>query len=107
MRLLLEFRRVRSEEHTSELQSHDNLVCRLLLEKKNASGPLTWPPRRRLGRIRRAVWRGRGGETRGSVLACALHARVPGPGGYRWIFFFKKPATTEFSPLPLPAPLPI
>src|SRR3954464_16104424 len=26
--------RARSEEHTSELQSHDNLVCRLLLEKK-------------------------------------------------------------------------
>src|SRR5690242_21252616 len=27
-------RRLRSEEHTSELQSHVNLVCRLLLEKK-------------------------------------------------------------------------
>src|SRR2546430_10679183 len=27
--------RVRSEEHTSELQSQSNLVCRLLLEKKN------------------------------------------------------------------------
>src|SRR5690242_21832756 len=27
--------RLRSEEHTSELQSHVNLVCRLLLEKKN------------------------------------------------------------------------
>src|SRR5260370_32180091 len=26
----------RSEEHTSELQSHLNLVCRLLLEKKKA-----------------------------------------------------------------------
>src|SRR5437773_3387844 len=26
----------RSEEHTSELQSHHELVCRLLLEKKNA-----------------------------------------------------------------------
>src|SRR5205085_9422084 len=26
---------VRSEEHTSELQSQSNLVCRLLLEKKN------------------------------------------------------------------------
>src|SRR5260370_40016648 len=26
--------RIRSEEHTSELQSHLNLVCRLLLEKK-------------------------------------------------------------------------
>src|SRR5690606_8746728 len=27
--------RMRSEEHTSELQSRENLVCRLLLEKKN------------------------------------------------------------------------
>src|SRR5438477_8554374 len=27
-------RQLRSEEHTSELQSHVNLVCRLLLEKK-------------------------------------------------------------------------
>src|SRR5437773_5545068 len=26
--------RIRSEEHTSELQSHHDLVCRLLLEKK-------------------------------------------------------------------------
>src|SRR5437588_4867129 len=26
---------LRSEEHTSELQSHSELVCRLLLEKKN------------------------------------------------------------------------
>src|SRR5947207_5070217 len=26
---------MRSEEHTSELQSHSDLVCRLLLEKKN------------------------------------------------------------------------
>src|SRR5260370_22736062 len=29
------FTSFRSEEHTSELQSHLNLVCRLLLEKKN------------------------------------------------------------------------
>src|SRR5438132_4094706 len=27
----------RSEEHTSELQSHSELVCRLLLEKKNCA----------------------------------------------------------------------
>ena len=27
--------RIRSEEHTSELQSHSDSVCRLLLEKKN------------------------------------------------------------------------
>src|SRR5438477_11892052 len=31
---LVDVARVRSEEHTSELQSHVNLVCRLLLEKK-------------------------------------------------------------------------
>src|SRR5438552_4327038 len=34
--------RVRSEEHTSELQSPDHLVCRLLLEKKK--GALTHLP---------------------------------------------------------------
>src|SRR5256885_13317809 len=31
--------RLRSEEHTSELQSPCNLVCRLLLEKKKAGSP--------------------------------------------------------------------
>src|SRR5438477_3934668 len=31
---LLQYPEMRSEEHTSELQSHVNLVCRLLLEKK-------------------------------------------------------------------------
>src|SRR2546430_12054925 len=35
----------RSEEHTSELQSQSNLVCRLLLEKKKKSDP--WLPRPR------------------------------------------------------------
>src|SRR5438034_7218143 len=37
----------RSEEHTSELQSHSDLVCRLLLEKKKSRpvspGPRTGP----------------------------------------------------------------
>src|SRR5688572_31035440 len=32
------FCEARSEEHTSELQSQSNLVCRLLLEKKNKEG---------------------------------------------------------------------
>src|SRR5258708_12552156 len=32
---------LRSEEHTSELQSPDHLVCRLLLEKKNSLTPHT------------------------------------------------------------------
>src|SRR2546430_3101328 len=44
----------RSEEHTSELQSQSNLVCRLLLEKKKEtptaqpSAKWMWHPRQRL-----------------------------------------------------------
>src|SRR5260221_8688910 len=38
---------MRSEEHTSELQSHSDLVCRLLLEKK----------KKRQGRRRAVGWR--------------------------------------------------
>src|SRR5205085_7483913 len=51
----------RSEEHTSELQSQSNLVCRLLLEKKNRlhhrAGPRTHRPRA-LGRVREGSSRG-------------------------------------------------
>src|SRR5207302_8459179 len=36
----------RSEEHTSELQSRENLVCRLLLEKKKYSASGTGPATR-------------------------------------------------------------
>src|SRR5258708_21759172 len=35
------WRRARSEEHTSELQSPDHLVCRLLLEKKKKGARLS------------------------------------------------------------------
>src|SRR5260370_13323338 len=35
-RFASKFCRTRSEEHTSELQSHLNIVCRLLLEKKKS-----------------------------------------------------------------------
>src|SRR5258708_26962633 len=44
-------RRERSEEHTSELQSPDHLVCRLLLEKKKQ---LETVQQQRLGRIRQS-----------------------------------------------------
>src|SRR5258708_22170586 len=37
-------RRIRSEEHTSELQSPDHLVCRLLLEKKKTRKSQSKPP---------------------------------------------------------------
>src|SRR2546427_9127326 len=38
--------RLRSEEHTSELQSQSNLVCRLLLEKKKTKQTLPAGPSR-------------------------------------------------------------
>src|SRR3954466_14766376 len=65
----------RSEEHTSELKSHDNLVCRLLLEKKarlRFSPPCSislCPP------ARAAVRAWRGGGRRGVVVW-----RPPRPG---------------------------
>src|SRR5260370_23910112 len=40
-------RETRSEEHTSELQSHLNLVCRLLLEKKKKEHATSDPSRHR------------------------------------------------------------
>src|SRR2546430_9222867 len=83
----------RSEEHTSELQSQSNLVCRLLLEKKNRRCDSRPPIRRRiLGRRRGPMGR----------LEGAAHLRAPpglasgGPrGGHsprrlqplRWIAF--------------------
>src|SRR5438132_7576453 len=50
----------RSEEHTSELQSHSDLVCRLLLEKKktsivNQAELDVWPPSRSKTRLHRSV----------------------------------------------------
>src|SRR5260221_1344893 len=38
--------RRRSEEHTSELQSHSDLVCRLLLEKKKTHHQRSQPPQK-------------------------------------------------------------
>src|SRR4051795_13775355 len=40
----------RSEEHTSELQSHSHLVCRLLLEKKTKDNKASRHARHRRGR---------------------------------------------------------
>src|SRR2546427_7696678 len=44
--------RLRSEEHTSELQSQSNLVCRLLLEKKKADAPFHQQHPRESGALR-------------------------------------------------------
>src|SRR2546427_6222425 len=49
---------IRSEEHTSELQSQSNLVCRLLLEKKKktkqdkSGAPVQWSASPQIVRVR-------------------------------------------------------
>src|SRR2546430_12619350 len=49
------FRATRSEEHTSELQSQSNLVCRLLLEKKKKTIDLLHSSMRRIYRLQHIV----------------------------------------------------
>src|ERR1039457_7183774 len=78
----------RSEEHTSELQSPCNLVCRLLLEKKDS--------------MRRLL---------SSTAPTPRHARPRAAAASNlplyFIFFFKDPATTDLYTLSLPDALPI
>src|SRR5476649_684889 len=86
----------RSEEHTSELQSHSDLVCRLLLEKKKPdSVPHVSIPSasRRSGRCFAATRRHRR----------SVSSRSPA----RPVFFFNDTATTEIYTLSLHDALPI
>src|SRR3954465_11413550 len=80
----------RSEEHTSELQSHDNLVCRLLLEKKTrhsrrSAPPPAPPPPPRPPHPRHLTRRARLGPRSTRGRAPALSAPVG-------CFFFERPA---------------
>src|SRR3954466_1145484 len=90
---------LRSEEHTSELQSHDNLVCRLLLEK-NHSPPTTTPPTAACWSASPAThpWRARRGSAhrRG---ASAQRPRLPDQDR-RGLFFFKGARPRREPPLP-------
>src|SRR3954466_8492875 len=98
---------LRSEEHTSELQSHDNLVCRLLLEKKKherADPPthrpdecLPLPPPDTPGAGPRGPLASAPEDV--CVVRRAHHGVV--------VFFFNDPAPPEISTLSLPEALPI
>src|SRR6266498_2047208 len=89
----------RSEEHTSELQSRPQLVCRLLLEKKknsvtpvradNAKSASTWSRSKDPGDLIRAD------------CCCKVSSRLA------VFFFFNDTATTEIYTLSLHDALPI
>src|SRR5215475_3301455 len=99
--------RKRSEEHTSELQSRENLVCRLLLEKKKkilAQGESTNPKETNLPSHHvsnsdqlHASLRTFGRSVFQSVKRVTLSV----------FFFFNDPATTEIYTLSLHDALPI
>src|ERR1022692_1916552 len=74
----------RSEEHTSELQSPCNLVCRLLLEKKNTE-PTTGPWGRRPAAV--AV-RSRAGRSLGLHRQRSSGTEPPDGSARRRAFFF-------------------
>src|SRR3982751_1099338 len=90
---------VRSEEHTSELQSRSDLVCRLLLEKKSFVAE----------RLKMSL---RCNVCGAAVANCYLtyaakltkpkHLSLPGVS-----FFFNDPGSTEIYPLSLHDALPI
>src|ERR1022692_3942376 len=82
--------RPRSEEHTSELQSPCNLVCRLLLEKKKKMTVL-------IGRL--PAWNVNFGHVEFGVVTKRPEALT--------IFFFNDTATTEIYTLSLHDALPI
>src|SRR6202790_2239933 len=90
----------RSEEHTSELQSLQHLVCRLLLEKKE--GKLGRPAASVVVRFDAANPPPQcGAEWTCLCLATTTHLSREALVGSRYSLFFKKnPDPTDFSPLP-------
>src|SRR3954465_12205200 len=96
---------IRSEEHTSELQSHDNLVCRLLLEKNTHTHPL--PPALRT----RALPPTRSSPLCARTVRCAAAGSAEREGGWWWVgwslffFFLKERAPPKISPFPHPGAL--
>src|SRR6202021_2414415 len=97
----------RSEEHTSELQSHSDLVCRLLLEKKKnkvtstdqSSASTTSSPRTQTQRDNMTSYRQHRNPPP-CTMTCTVYRR------YRF-FFFNDTATPEIYPLSLHDALPI
>src|ERR1039457_3855379 len=97
----------RSEEHTSELQSPCNLVCRLLLEKKKKH--LRMPRNATSGGVEHGHERN---VERAAACVLRIHSCCTGVRGLAapvlsFFFFFNDTATTEIYTLSLHDALPI
>src|SRR6202041_158777 len=97
----------RSEEHTSELQSHVNLVCRLLLEKKKKKTISRTPTTFQTSscsenEFRAAFFHRPKDNNKSQITIVTLRPQTD------FLFFFlNKRATPKFFPFPLHSPLPI
>src|SRR5690242_16330039 len=93
----------RSEEHTSELQSHVNLVCRLLLEKKKKKLMLPKPD----CASSTLQYARQSSSHRCPTSICIITLVTPTRYYSVAFFFFNDPATTEIYTLSLHDALPI
>src|SRR5215204_3048865 len=92
----------RSEEHTSELQSHSDLVCRLLLEKKKQQRQGQEAIRRNTESDQEHI-----AGRLDALLDCLVYLWLFLPCSRRPCFFFNDTATTEIYTLSLHDALPI
>src|SRR6266571_4902431 len=94
----------RSEEHTSELQSHVNLVCRLLLEKKNKhyQGETYRCIKTYVDRIQKGAKPADLSVERHTIFELVINLKT-----VKHFFFFNDTATTEIYTLSLHDALPI
>src|SRR6202522_4251675 len=96
--LIVDAHLLRSEEHTSELQSRRHLVCRLLLEKKSSD--------RRFGGVTRYHLHREGASTvvRRRTLLDVVHSVLA--QSHVILFFLNERAPPRFLPFPLMPALP-
>src|ERR1035437_9981605 len=97
----------RSEEHTSELQSRQYLVCRLLLEKKKKKTNKSHIPARRTQEILRASVLSDALRSGALCEVCVLSFTSVTLLYFLCFFFFNDTATTEIYTLSLHDALPI
>src|SRR6202042_2476198 len=106
-RVSVQYKFSRSEEHTSELQSRRDLVCRLLLEKKNKKHKNHSETRIRAPVPVATLSCSRHHDVSAHFCERARFPRVPLLIHRIFFFFFNDTATTEIYPLSLPDALPI
>src|SRR4029077_6117835 len=97
----------RSEEHTSELQSHLNLVCRLLLEKKKKRKKQETKHKEDASEYRCERVPYDHDHTRALIAYSLLLAHSVCYSLFIFFFFLKDTAPPKISTFPLPAALPI